>query len=320
MPQSLAILVLNFNGRHLLEKNLPFVINAAQNSPAPCRVIVADNDSQDDSVQFLKKNFPSLTIIRFFKNYGFSEGNNLAIKKIKADIVVLLNTDVRPKADFLKHLIPHFQDRQVFAVAPLQILKTKGQKEGKSGWVAGLFRYGILKHDSAFALGKKPKGLGPLPTFYASGGAAAFDRQKFLDLGGFDPIFQPFYWEDADLSYQAWKQGFKVLFEPKSKVIHEHETTIKKYHSIFFIQMVGMRNMLLFNWLNLNDFSFWLKHIFWLPIHFLKYLFRGQFPQVIGMLWALIYIPEVIRKRTQRPKQRSDRAILNLTSKGFFNG
>jgi GT2 family glycosyltransferase len=66
------------------------------------------------------------------------------------------------------------------------------------------------------------------PTFYAGGGSSAYDRRKFLELGGFDPLLHPFYVEDADVSYMAWKRGWKVLYAPGSIVFHEHRGTIGK--------------------------------------------------------------------------------------------
>ena len=66
------------------------------------------------------------------------------------------------------------------------------------------------------------------PCFYGGGGSCAFDRRKFLELGGFDEILKPFYLEDTDLGYMAWKRGWKVLYQPASVVYHEHRGTIGK--------------------------------------------------------------------------------------------
>ena len=71
-------------------------------------------------------------------------------------------------------------------------------------------------------------GSKPGPTLFASGGHSAYRRDRFLEMGGFDPLFAPFYWEDVDLCYRAWKRGWKILFEPRSAVLHDHQSTIGK--------------------------------------------------------------------------------------------
>ena len=85
------------------------------------------------------------------------------------------------------------------------------------------------------------------PCFYGGGGSCAFDRAKFLELGGFDPLFAPFYLEDTDLGFMAWKRGWKVLYQPRSVVYHEHRGTIGRLFGEERIQAVLRKNYLLFS-------------------------------------------------------------------------
>src|SRR5205823_9532662 len=90
-----------------------------------------------------------------------------------------------------------------------------------------------------------PGVTGLYPCFYGGGGSCAFDRHKFLELGGFDPLLEPFYLEDTDVGYLAWKRGWKVLYQPRSIVYHEHRGTIGKHYSQDQIGLVLKTNFML---------------------------------------------------------------------------
>ena len=100
------------------------------------------------------------------------------------------------------------------------------------------------------------------PCFYGGGGSCAFDRRKFLELGGFDELLAPFYLEDTDLGYLAWKRGWQVLYQPRSVVYHEHRGTIGKRFSEAQIQAVLKKNYLLFCWKNIHDWRMLASHFF----------------------------------------------------------
>ena len=100
------------------------------------------------------------------------------------------------------------------------------------------------------------------PCFYGGGGSCAFDRRKFLELGGFDDLLAPFYLEDTDLGYMAWKRGWKVLYQPRSVVHHEHRGTIGKRFSEAQIQSVLKKNFLLFCWKNIHEWRRLAAHFF----------------------------------------------------------
>ena len=93
------------------------------------------------------------------------------------------------------------------------------------------------------------------PCFYGGGGSCAFDRRKFLELGGFDPLYEPFYYEDTDLGFQAWKRSWKVFYQPRSVVYHEHRGTIGRRFSRERIERVLKKNCLLWSWKNIHEGS-----------------------------------------------------------------
>jgi glycosyltransferase involved in cell wall biosynthesis len=100
------------------------------------------------------------------------------------------------------------------------------------------------------------------PCFYGGGGSCAFDRRKFEELRGFDPLLRPFYLEDTDLGYLAWKRGWKVLYQPRSVVFHEHRGTIGKRFREDQIQSVLKKNYLLFAWKNIHEWRRLVSHLF----------------------------------------------------------
>ncbi len=236
-----SIIIPNWNGEHLLKKNLSAVL--ATNAD---EIIIVDNDSTDNSVEFIKQLKSSIIrIIELKKNYGFSYACNLGAKEAKSEVVILLNNDVVPEKNFLKPLVKDFEDKKVFAVS---------LNEPQWSWAQGKWVKGFVEHQA----GGKANEVHI--SFWASGGSAAFRKDLWLKLGGLDEIFAPFYWEDTDLSYRAWKRGYQVLWEPKSVVHHQHEGTIGSSFSKKYIDFISQRNQIIFIWKNITNFKMLFEH------------------------------------------------------------
>ena len=238
-----SIIIPNWNGEKLLKNNLPAVFKSGVD-----QVIVVDNGSEDGSVALLKNlqvQYPQLKTIFNQKNLGFARAVNQGVKEAKNEIVVLLNNDVVPEEDFLKPLAKDFEDEKVFAVS---------LNEPQWNWAKGKWVKGFIEHETG------PKTKTPHLSFWANGGSGAFRKSIWLELGGLDEIFAPFYWEDIDLSYRAWKRGFKILWEPQSVVHHQHETTIGSRFNQKYVDLISQRNQLLFIWKNTTDFRMLLVH------------------------------------------------------------
>ena len=219
---SISIIIPNYNGAELLKKNLPKVTDAISNYKESIEIIVVDDCSTDSSMEILKK-LNGIRIIRNERNLGFSSTVNNGVRNASGEIVVLLNTDVKPEKEFLIPLLNHFNDEKIFAVG----CKDKSIENGKTvlrGRGVGMWKKGFLIHSR----GEVDKNT----TLWVSGGSGAFKKSIWEKLGGFDELYSPFYWEDIDLSYRAIKSGYKILFEPKSVVIHEHQKgAIKRKYS-----------------------------------------------------------------------------------------
>lgn len=281
--RSVAIIILNYNGATLLAKNLDSVIAAGKEYSTNVEVIVADNGSTDNS-RSVVEGFGAVKWLPLKENHGFGKGNNLAVANTKQDIVILVNTDVIMGKDSLAPLVDCFKDDTVFAVSCQQEVQTK-EKTFIGGGAVGAWTRGLLRHESLEVY--YPKTTLVSKTLYASGGASAYDREKFVKLGGFSAVFSQFYWEDTDLSFRAWKQGWKALYVPQSKVIHAHESTTSKVMAPWYRRAIGWRGQWLFTWRAIDDIGLLINHLFWLPIHIITALLTGKFYRLIGLFMAL---------------------------------
>ena len=285
MEKRISVVIPNYNGKHLLKKNLPSVV---KNCPG-CEIIVVDDASTDGSVEFLKHKFKKVRIIRLNKNNGFATAANIGVEKAKLPLVLLLNSDVSPRQNFLKTALKHFSDEKLFAVGLLDYSHENGKiiVKGRGGIK---FKRGFFSHFPAFI----ERGT----TFWVSGGSGLFNRDKFLELGGFDTIFKPFYWEDIDLSFRAWKLGYSCIFEPLAKVDHYHEEgAITTQKSNFYILSTAYKNQFIFTWKNVSNYLWALEHLLWLPYHLLKAIISLNFPFITGLIWATLLLPNLIRSQ-----------------------
>jgi GT2 family glycosyltransferase/glycosyltransferase involved in cell wall biosynthesis len=291
-PTRASVVIPNWNGRDLLEKYLPSVVEAMGAN----EVIVVDNGSTDGSAKFVRERFPTVKVLALPENLGFGGGSNAGFAAAANDIVVLLNSDMRVAPDFLAPLLEGFRDPEVFAVSCQIFFSDPNKLREETGLTQGWWQDGGLRvrHRT------DPEVADLYPCFYGGGGSCAFDRRKFLELGGFDPLLAPFYLEDTDLGYMAWKRGWKVLYQPHSVVYHEHRGTIGKKFTNDYIQSVLKKNFLLFVWKNVHEWRRLGPHFFfawagaWLSVLFGDAPGRANFA---GLWRAFRQLPGALRSR-----------------------
>lgn len=300
----ISIVITNRNGTDLLEECLPRVCLAAANSGYNYEIILVDDHSKDDSVRFIRDNFPQIQIITLDQKIGFGEATNIGVRKSKAPIVILLNNDVKPAPDAFVYLLDHFQSEDVFAVAT-RIYRFDGTY--LTGNHGGFFKYGHL------TVINKPE-EDQNPPLFVCGGAGAYHREKFLKLEGFDPLYHPFYYEDVDICYRAWKRGLRCVYEPRSLMYHKVQATITKEFKPEWVKLISARNNYLFTWKNISDPGLILSHLLFCPIFLIRDLFRGKIRFWKALLKALLRLPKALagrwRERTYRKVR--DREILEL--------
>ncbi|AZI23021.1 glycosyltransferase family 2 protein [Chryseobacterium taklimakanense] len=224
----LAIAILNWNGKHWLEKFLPGVIQHSQDAD----IYVIDNASTDHSADFLKQNFPSVKIIVNDKNNGFAGGYNDGLRKIDADIYCLLNSDIEVTENWTKPILELFEkDVNIAAIQP-KILSFKNNKffefAGAAGGLIDNLGYPYCR-GRVFDECEEDKGQYDDETeiFWASGCALFIRSKDFWEQNGFDERFFA-HQEEIDLCWRLRNYGRKIFYTYKSKVYHVGGGTLSK--------------------------------------------------------------------------------------------
>lgn len=214
-----AIVILNWNGKHFLEKFLPSVIAHTQGA----RIIVADNASTDDSLEFLKNNYPSIEIIVNESNGGFAKGYNDALKFVESKFYLLLNSDIEVTENWLLPLIEAMRDTNLAGCQP-KVLSYQHQTMFEHAGAAGGFldrNYFPFCRGRIFDKFEYDEGQYDSETevFWATGAAMMIRSDLFHEVGGFDESFFA-HMEEIDLCWRLKKRGFAFKAIPNSHIFH----------------------------------------------------------------------------------------------------
>ncbi|MEK7065600.1 MAG: glycosyltransferase, partial [Patescibacteria group bacterium] len=191
---------------------------------------------------------------------------------------------------FLQKIVPHFDESDVFAVGCMD-KSMEGNRVVLRGRGVAQWRHGFFVH--------RRGDVDATETAWVSGGSGAFRKSMWEQLGGMDPLFNPFYWEDIDLSYRAAQAGYRLVFEKGSAVRHYHEEgKIMRKYSKWRIRTVATRNQFQFIWKNVSNPGIMLSHMFWTPIMLLKAVFTLDSAFVFGYFAALLRLPLILARRT----------------------
>ncbi len=316
----ISVVIPNWQGEKVLSENLPSVIRAAQAFPGSSEVIVVDDGSTDGSLDVLGRFDGALRLVRHERNLGFGRAVMSGARAARGEILALLNSDVRVEEGFLDPLVEHFRDPETFGVSP-----AAENEEGRllpPHRMIPRFRHGLLRfrkprfENASRAL--EVQG-GPAPTFFVSGGYCLLRRDRFLELGGFDPLFSPFYYEDTDLGYQAWRRGWKCWFDPRSRVVHAAGGTIGRIFPQEEVKRIRFRNNLLLVWKNTRSpYLLVVHHILPVLARVTHRAARGDGNTWKGFLDALRLFPRVreARARSAVKGGLADREIFRLVGEG----
>ncbi len=311
--KEISVIIPNYNGENLLKENLPLVVSATNffNLGGGCsEIIVVDDASEDNSISVLKK-FKNIKIVKHTSNKGYAEAVYSGVISAKYRYVFLLNSDVKIPENIFEELLKPFTNQDTFASSPV-ITNINGRISSGSYKVPFIKR-GELKFEKWKHLKFKKEEM--LNTLFCSGGSALIDKDKFLSLKGFHPIYKPFYYEDTDICVRAWKKGWQSYFVPSVSVIHHHQSTIKKFHKNFYIKTIMRRNRFFLLWSNL-PFKFLLfNHIPNVLPRIVSYSIKFDFSYLSGLICAILNLKSTYLKRKNEPQTFFE--IIDLINKDF---
>lgn len=225
-----SVVILNWNGKKLLEQFLPAVLEHSLSDE--CRVIVADNGSTDESVAFIETNFHEVSLIVLDKNYGFAEGYNKALQRIDSEYVVLLNSDVETTPNWLNKMVDFMNKHPEVAAVQPKILSynEKGWFEyaGASGGFIDLYGYPFCR-GRILEVVEKDNGQydSEIPVFWATGACMMIRKSDYTEHGGLDGRFFA-HMEEIDLCWRLNARGRRVMCLPSSVVYHVGGASLKK--------------------------------------------------------------------------------------------
>jgi GT2 family glycosyltransferase len=314
-----SVVIPTWNGRRLLEQFLPSVLNAAAayaRTAAAIEVLIVDDGSTDGTLAWLDSRAAEapvrLRTLRTEQNLGFGAACNAGMLEAAHPLVFLINNDLEVEPDAIAPLVQRFarEGAETLFAVHCRVKDFASNQDVGTGKMGGFSR-GFLRVHRSYVT-RDPE-VGPTWTMFASGGSAMFHRQRFLGLGGFDPLFAPFYLEDVELSYRAWKRGWSLEYEPRSVVRHQFSSTIGPLAQRS-IPRIAQRHRLMLHWIHLHDRRWLVSHVLWTLILLAAapITFKPQF--IAGFFDAIKRLPAlVVRRREERGHAaRTDRQVLAI--------
>ena len=248
-PTSVSVVIPNYNGKYLLESNLPSVYAALEYAQLKYEVIVIDDASTDDSLSFIQQSYPEIKLLKNELNKGFSPTINKGIFAAQYELVLALNSDVTLTNEYFIEQLKYFETPNTFGVMG-HIVDHNSPKIQDSGKFPSVSFNGIkTTYNYIPVIEVKDTWL---PSFFLSGANALMDRDKLMQLKGFDEIYAPYYYEDADLGIRAWRAGWCCYVESKSICMHATSSTISKAKPDK-VKIIAERNRIILNYLHLPN-------------------------------------------------------------------
>jgi N-acetylglucosaminyl-diphospho-decaprenol L-rhamnosyltransferase len=285
------ILVLNYNGRELLSECLPSIIEAATRAPVPCAVTIVDNGSTDGSLAELARTWPAIRVI-LEPNRGLASFNHV-LARLDEPVVFLLNNDVKLAPDAIAPLLDVFHVRDDVLFAAPKCWSFDGRTyEGmrtrvrtRFGLVQGMCR--VPGHESLIDQPDLTAAAGPV---------LAVDRLRFLELGGYDPLFFPGRIEDLDLGFRGWMAGLRGYYVPESVAFHRGFGSFEPAFGRMGCDRLAARNSLIFAWKNLTGKRL-ATHLAWLPARLAHAAINGRGTFAMAFVEAVARLGQVASAR-----------------------
>jgi GT2 family glycosyltransferase len=317
---SVAVVILNWNGKGFLETFLPSVCRSTYGN---LQIYVADNASTDDSVAFVKAHFPQVQLIQNTENSGFAGGYNEALKHVQADIYVLLNQDVEVEAGWIEPVIALMaRDERIAACQPkLRAYNDRASFEyagAAGGWMDILgytFCRGRILYTTEHDTGQYDD---EQDVFWATGAALFIRSACFHEVGGFDASFFA-HMEEVDLCWRLQRAGYRICYCPSSMVYHVGGGSLPQGNPRKLY--LNFRNNLMMLWKNLHPADRWIvlyQRFFLDMLAAAKSLASGKPKDMRAIFRAYRHYFRWRRRYDRRRDTLPNRKLLGMT--GVFHG
>lgn len=290
----ISVVIPNYNGRHLLEENLPFLFDALKSAELPFEIIIADDCSTDESIEYLKLYYPSVQIVSTSENSGFSTACNTGIAAARYGFTCVVNSDVTFKDNYFLNSIKYLDNPKLFAVKG-DIINYREHYDDIfdiNRDIVVYFKRGhiLFKNADKFESEKYDCKTVLL-------GCCFICRTELLKgFGGFDEMFSPYYREDLDLAIKAIKNGYEVQYIPDCQVYHKIGSTIGITQPSVKKQLVAKRNKFMLTWKHLDTASRWSVHILFVLFSFISRWI------VLDWKWYVAFVSALIRYARFKPQ------------------
>ncbi|WP_298308076.1 glycosyltransferase family 2 protein [Flavobacterium sp.] len=299
--KKIAVVILNWNGVKLLEQFLPSVISYSSDA----KIYVADNASTDNSIQFVKDNYPTIKIIKNDGNYGFANGYNIALQEVEEEYYCLLNSDVEVTKNWLTPILSLFESESDVAIIQPKILDFKNKEYFEYAGAAGGF---IDKYGYPFCRGRIFETIekdnhqydDEKDIFWASGACFFIRKDVYRKLNGFDSDFFA-HQEEIDLCWRAFNLGYKAKYTSKSIVYHVGGATLNEGNpKKTFLNFRNSLLMLLKNLPKNKLLSIIFLRLVLDGIAGIKFIFQGKFKHCFAIIKAHFHFYHLVSKNLNK--------------------
>ncbi|MFH0866076.1 MAG: glycosyltransferase family 2 protein [Bacteroidota bacterium] len=289
MPGSkVAVVILNWNGKRFLEKFLPYLISC---NSAKAEIIVADNASSDDSLDFLQKKYPGILVIKNNENTGFAKGYNIALSQVDAEYYVLLNSDIEVTENWIEPVISLMDNDKDIAACQPKIRSYNEREKFEYAGAAGGF---IDKYGYPFCQGRifqelevdKGQYEDVKEVFWATGACLFVRAELYRKYGGLDDDFFA-HMEEIDFCWRMKNAGYKIMYCPRSVIYHVGGGTLPKKNPKK--TYLNFRNNFILLYKNLPSsqlLKVFVLRLFLDGIAALKFLFEGHLRDFFAVMHA----------------------------------
>jgi GT2 family glycosyltransferase len=310
-----SIVIPTWRGKQLLEAYLPSVLAAADtygcSGQGKAEIVVVDDAGGDGTPDWIAAHYGDRVVLAVHEqNRGFAAACQTGFERARFPIALLLNNDVRLEPGCIAPMVEHFALPDVFAVTG-KLFNQKGDVFCNGGKVAR-FRRGMWStYENYDVLSEQHRDL-TLLSFTAIGAFSAYDRMKFLEVGGFDPLAAMV--EDVEISYRGWKRGWLIKYEPRSVAYHDASQTMDKRYSRRSLDKLSRRSRILMHWMLLHDPGMFRSHLLAIAGRFLTSWLILDWRFYWAVFTGLANLPVVAQKRrvARRTMARSDAELLRL--------